>query len=73
MSQNNSDNAALYTAQHTSNEQQLKIAHLYSQLDHLKNKLKEIADVPMIEGATLLTISALIQYKVEQAIKIIDD
>ena len=73
MSQNNSDNAAYYTAQHTSHEQQVKIAHLNIKLDQLKDKLKEIADVPSIEGATLLTISALKQYKVEQAKKILDD
>mgnify|MGYP003130968022 CR=1 FL=1 len=44
MSQNNSDNAAYYTAQHTSHEQQVNIAHLHIKLDQLKDKLKEISD-----------------------------
>jgi len=45
---------------------------LSSKMEQLKEKLEEIAKVPSIEGATLLTITSLIQYKIEQAIKIID-
>lgn len=72
MSQNNSDNAAYYTAQHKNSEYQMDLLHLNSKMDQLKDKLNEIKEVPGIEGATQLTITSLIQYKVEQAIKIID-
>ena len=72
MSQNNSDNAAYYTAQHKNSEYQMDLLHLSSKMEQLKEKLEEIAKVPSIEGATLLTITSLIQYKIEQAIKIID-
>jgi hypothetical protein len=41
-------------------------------MEQVKEKLEEISKVPAIEGATQLTITSLIQYKVEQAIKIID-
>tara|TARA_R110002126_G_scaffold286272_1_gene437814 strand:+ start:1066 stop:1287 length:222 start_codon:yes stop_codon:yes gene_type:complete len=72
MSQNNSDNAAYYTAQHKNSEYQMDILHLSSKIEQVKEKLEEISKVPAIEGATQLTITSLIQYKVEQAIKIID-
>ncbi len=72
MSQNNSDNAAYYTAQHKNSEYQMDLLHLSSKMEQLKEKLEEISKIPVIEGATLLTITSLIQYKVEQAIKIID-
>ena len=72
MSQNNSDNAAYYIAQHKNSEYQMDLLHLNSKMDQLKDKLNEIKEVPGIEGATLLTITSLIQYKIEQAIKIID-
>jgi|TARA_R110001583_G_scaffold4426_2_gene25613 hypothetical protein len=72
MSQNNSDNAAYYTAQHKNSEYQMDILHLSSKMEQVKEKLEEISKVPAIEGATQLTITSLIQYKVEQAIKIID-
>lgn len=72
MSQNNSDNAAYYTAQHKNSEYQMDILHLSSKIEQVKDKLEEISKVPAIEGATQLTITSLIQYKVEQAIKIID-
>ena len=72
MSQNNSDNAAYYVAQHKNSEYQMDLLHLSSKMEQLKEKLEEIAKVPSIEGATLLTITSLIQYKIEQAIKIID-
>ena len=72
MSQNNSDNAAYYTAQHKNSEYQMDLLHLSSKMEQLKEKLEEISKVPAIEGATQLTITSLIQYKVEQAIKIID-
>jgi|TARA_R110000851_G_scaffold330739_1_gene503929 hypothetical protein len=72
MSQNNSDNAAYYIAQHKNSEYQMDLLHLSSKMEQLKEKLEEIAKVPSIEGATLLTITSLIQYKIEQAIKIID-
>ena len=72
MSQNNSDNAAYYIAQHKNSEYQMDLLHLSSKMEQLKEKLEEISKVPAIEGATQLTITSLIQYKVEQAIKIID-
>jgi len=72
MSQNNSHNAAYYTAQHKNSEYQMDILHLSSKMEQVKEKLEEISKVPAIEGATQLTITSLIQYKVEQAIKIID-
>ena len=50
----------------------MDLLHLSSKMEQLKEKLEEIAKVPSIEGATLLTITSLIQYKIEQAIKIID-
>ena len=55
MSQNNSDNAALYTAEANIVDANLKIAKLEYKLQRLNSVLDEIVESANIEGATQLT------------------
>ena len=73
MSQNNSDNAALYTAEANMMDANLKIAKLEYKLKRLNSVLDEIVESANIEGATQLTTGVIVKHKVEQAQKIIDE
>ena len=73
MSQNNSDNAALYTAEANMMDANLQIAKLEYKLKRLIPVLKEIVDIANLEGATQLTTGVIVKHKVEQAQKIIDE
>ena len=73
MSQNNSDNAELYTAQANMADATIKINRLEYKLERLKAMLKEIVEASNIEGATQLTTSVIVKHKIEQAQKIINE
>ena len=73
MSQNNSDNAALYTAEANMMDANLQIAKLEYKLKRLIPVLKDIVDIANLEGATQLTTGVIVKHKVEQAQKIIDE
>ena len=73
MSQNNSDNAALYTAQANMADATIKINRLEYKLERLNAMLKEIVEASNIEGATQLTTSVIVKHKIEQAQKIINE
>tara|TARA_S200000501_G_scaffold356838_1_gene379902 strand:- start:333 stop:554 length:222 start_codon:yes stop_codon:yes gene_type:complete len=73
MSQNNSDNSALYTAEANMMDANLQIAKLEYKLKRLIPVLKEIVDIANLEGATQLTTGVIVKHKVEQAQKIIDE
>ena len=73
MSQNNSDNAELYTAQANMADATIKINRLEYKLEKLSSMLKEIVEASNIEGATQLTTSVIVKHKIEQAQKIINE
>lgn len=73
MSQNNSDNAELYTAQANMADATIKINRLEYKLEKLSAMLKEIIEASNIEGATQLTTSVIVKHKIEQAQKIINE
>ena len=73
MSQNNSDNAELYTAQANMEDAKIKINRLEYKLERLNAMLKEIVEASNIEGATQLTTSVIVKHKIEQAQKIINE
>ena len=73
MSQNNSDNAALYTAEANIVDANLKIAKLENKINKLSTMLDDIEVASSIEGATQLTTSVMIKHKIEQAQKIINE
>ena len=73
MSQNNSDNAELYTAQANMADATIKINRLEYKLEILNAMLKEIVEASNIEGATQLTTSVIVKHKIEQAQKIINE
>tara|TARA_B100001057_G_scaffold268393_1_gene268510 strand:+ start:1985 stop:2206 length:222 start_codon:yes stop_codon:yes gene_type:complete len=73
MSQNNSDNAALYTAEANIMDANLQIAKLEYKLKRLVPVLNEIVDIANLEGATRLTTGVIVKHKVEQAQAIIND
>ncbi len=73
MSQNNSDNAALYTAEANMMDANLQIAKLEYKLKRLIPVLKEIVDIANLEGATQLTTGVIVKHKVEQAQAIINE
>ncbi len=73
MSQNNSDNAALYTAEANMVDANLTIAKLEHKIARLGTMLNDIEVASSIEGATQLTTSVMIKHKIEQAHKIINE
>ena len=73
MSQNNSDNSALYTAEANMMDANLQIAKLEYKLKRLIPVLKEIVDIANLEGATQLTTGVIVNHKVEQAQAIINE
>jgi len=73
MSQNNSDNAALHTAEANMMDANLQIAKLEYKLKRLIPVLKEIVDIANLEGATQLTTGVIVKHKVEQAQAIINE
>tara|TARA_A100000172_G_C3043614_1_gene111569 strand:+ start:4886 stop:5107 length:222 start_codon:yes stop_codon:yes gene_type:complete len=73
MSQNNSDNSALYTAEANMMDANLQIAKLEYKLKRLIPVLKEIVDIANLEGATQLTTGVIVKHKVEQAQAIINE
>ena len=73
MSQNNSDNSALYTAEANMMDANLQIAKLEYKLKRLIPVLKEIVDIANLEGATQLTTGVIVKHKVEQAQAIIKE
>jgi hypothetical protein len=73
MSQNNSDNAELYTAQANMADATIKINRLEYKLEKLSAMLNEIVEASNIEGATQLTTSVIVKHKIEQAQKIINE
>ena len=73
MSQNNSDNAELYTAQANMADATIKINRLEYKLEKLSAMLKDIIEASNIEGATQLTTSVIVKHKIEQAQKIINE
>ena len=73
MSQNNSDNAELYTAQANMADATIKLNRLEYKLERLNAMLKEIVEASNIEGATQLTTSVIVKHKIEQAQKIINE
>ena len=73
MSQNNSDNAALYTAEANMMDANLQIAKLEYKLKRLIPVLKDIVDIANLEGATQLTTGVIVKHKVEQAQAIINE
>ena len=73
MSQNNSDNSALYTAEANMMDANLQIAKLEYKLKRLIPVLKEIVDIANLGGATLLTTGVIVKHKVEQAQAIINE
>ena len=73
MSQNNSANAALYTAEANMMDANLQIAKLEYKLKRLIPVLKDIVDIANLEGATQLTTGVIVKHKVEQAQAIINE
>tara|TARA_X000001382_G_C3119449_1_gene162671 strand:- start:333 stop:554 length:222 start_codon:yes stop_codon:yes gene_type:complete len=73
MSQNNSDNSALYTAEANMMDANLQIAKLEYKLKRLIPVLKDIVDIANLEGATQLTTGVIVKHKVEQAQAIINE
>ncbi len=73
MSQNNSDNSALYTAEANMMDANLQIAKLEYKLKRLIPVLTEIVDIANLEGATQLTTGVIVKHKVEQAQAIINE
>jgi len=73
MSQNNSDNSVLHTAEANIMDARLKISQLEYKLKRLVPVLEEIVEIANLEGATKLTTAVVVKHKVEQAQTIINE